>query len=286
MKFDPEELKNVKNCPWCSQDKYTEEYSNDNGCKVVRCNNCGLVYSTKVLNEKGINNYWNNYTNKLHMADTKLADDRVKMYQLEYDFINKFMKDSDNSILDVGCSRGMFLDFFHNNNNVCYGIEIDEIAAAIAKKKYTVWTKDICDLNIEQKFDLIIMRGTIQYFLDPRKAFKKIVSLLDEKGIIFITSSPNADSLCFKLFKDKFSLPVGEADYYAFNREIIETFMNENGLELLTDYCFYESTPYADVKQDIVRVSDAIQKQEKGEKIEQKSPPFYNNMLTLVFKKN
>lgn len=285
MKFASDELKNVEECPWCSQDEYTEEYINENGCRVVRCNKCGLVYSTKILNEKGIKNYWNNYTNTIHMADTKLAEDRARMYQLEYDFINKFMKSSNNSILDVGCSQGMFLDFFNCNNNTCYGVEIDSEAASIAGKKYKTWTEDITKIETEQKFDLIISRGTIQYFLDPKKAFEKIVSLLNYNGIFFISSSPNSDSLCFKLFKDKFVLPVNETDYYAFNKNVLEEFMNKHGIKLVTDYCFYETTPYANLESDINRVSEALYMQAHGEQIIKKSPPFYNNMLTLVFKK-
>ena len=279
MKFYSDEIKNVELCPWCSSDTYSYLYTSN--CEVVKCMKCGMVYAKQVLNEKGREKYWNNYCDSVHLSNTSLNVKREKMYELEYNFIANFFEEGQKEVLDIGCSKGEFLDVFSKNGWNCFGIEYDEMAASFAKEKYSVWSGDLEKLNIEKTFDLVTIRGTIQYFLNPRKYFEKICNLLSENGLLYISASPNSDSLCFNLYKEKFTLPVCLTDYYAYSEKLLTDFFSHKGIKLLCEYDFYEQTPYCNLEEDIKSVANAL----KGEKIIEQSPAFYHNLLTLVYKK-
>lgn len=285
--LDDTDFKIVEKCPWCSNDDSILEYIGSYESIVKRCNCCGIVYSKKILNKYGRKKYWSNYESRVHNIQKDKVLKRKKMYELECEYIIPFIGGV--KVLDVACSNGDFLDQFHAKGFDCYGVEFASEAAELARKKYIVFGGDditeFPDLAINEKFDLIIFRGSIQYFVNPKKYFEKAIDLLNENGIIYITSSPNADSFCFKLFKDKFRLPVGPTDYFAFSEKLLTQYFMDLNLALVGHTFFYEETPYANVDDDLCKVKKALQALNKGEKIDFLSPPFYDNMLTLVYKK-
>ncbi len=279
MEFTLEEIMDIEICPWCSSDSYTYLYTSN--CEVVRCNECGLVYAKQVLNEKGRKRYWSNYCNTIHLADLESNNKRNRMYELEYRFLTNFFSGGRKEILDIGCSKGEFLDVFAQHGWNCFGVEYDEIAAEVAKEKYTIWSGDLADLEIKKKFNVITVRGTMQYFLQPRIYFDKIIDLLSDNGLLYISASPNADSLCFNLYREYFSLRVCLTDYYAYSEKMLTEYFSKKNIKLLCDYDFYEQTPYCDLENDILNVASALNGTVSG-----KSPAFYHNLLTLVYKNN
>lgn len=72
---------------------------------------------------------------------------------------------------------------------------------------------------------MIIFRGALQYCIDPRLYLRKAMRSLKEDGHLYITSPPNTQSICFKLFKENFVLPVGVTDYYRFNETLITDYI-------------------------------------------------------------
>ena len=108
----------------------------------------------------------NNYFDKRLSNDLK----RMKSFELEKDYIKKFVKNNFNEnckILDMGSSTGEMLDYFKVNkkNTIC--IENNEFAKNISKEKgYTVYA-NILEIPEDIFFDIVIFRGTIQYFPSP-----------------------------------------------------------------------------------------------------------------------
>ena len=271
-------------CPWCESKRYTLEYIGKYNVPVLRCKDCGLVYSKKILNSTGLNKYWSHYESQVHSYDEQAVNRRKIMYKVEKNYILNFMSDK-KSILDIGCGDGSFMDLFSEEGYSCIGVEYGKEAAEIASQKHKVYLGDFIELEIKEKFDLIIFRGTIQYMLKPKKYLEKAINLLNDNGMIFITSSPNANSFCFKLFKENFSLPVSVTDYYAFNENLLSDFFYNAGLVLLDSKWFYKETPYADICRDENIVKKALECKKMQKKIDFPSPPFYDTMLSLVYKK-
>lgn len=207
------------------------------------------------------------------------------MYKVEFDYVERFMDVNRSKVLDVGCAGGEFLDIFSKHGAVCEGVEFGEEAYKIVSSKYKAYLGELTKIEFDTKYDLIIFRGVIQYFIDPKKYMNKACDCLEKGGLLFITSSPNSESLCFNLFKDRFTLPVGVTDYYAYSEKIITEFLSKKGMKLIDERFLYLETPYADIVNDTIIVADALNKEKNGEYIECKSPPFVDNMLTLLYRK-
>jgi 2-polyprenyl-3-methyl-5-hydroxy-6-metoxy-1,4-benzoquinol methylase len=277
----------VDTCPWCGATSKEMLYQNHYMAKVQKCLKCGFVYSDKILNKSGLNVYWSQYLSEVQRKDEEAVVKRNIMYQLEFQFINQYINCKGKNVLDIGCGNGDFLDLFKQKNAQCYGVEYGTEAIQAASARYPIWAGEfpyIKDINIS--FDLIIFRGSLQYCISPKEYLKRAMELLNSGGVLYITSSPNAQSLCFQLFKENFTLPVGVTDYYAFSEPILTEYIGSLQGRLIGKYQFYEETPYASPYDDIVTVAKAIAYRQQNKSIDFKSPAFYDNMLTLVYTKN
>ena len=289
----------IEDCPLCHSRFYEHyynveaegnDYCEENNIKkivpVVKCLSCGFVYAREVLNAAGSDKFWEKYSSQQHDTDDEDVRKRNEMYRLEYEFICRFMRNDKHKkdILDVGCAEGRFLDYFAKDHN-CYGTEVGDEAIQISKKKHKVFQGELPQISTEQKFDLIIFRGVIQYFKRPKEYFNKAIDLLKPGGLIFITSTPVADAFCHQLYKEKFNLPVCAVACNGFTISVLKDFFETRGMELAGEKSFYEETPYANIEKDIEKVNTAIQQKMNGREIDSKSPAFWGNMMTLVFKK-
>lgn len=276
--------RDVTECPWCRHTEGIQLYGLKQGGFTIRCAKCGLVYATRVLSDEGIKIYWSDYESAVHTLDREKAEQRRKMYRIDYGFISPFLAPK-SRVLDIGCSNGDFLDVFAEDGHICEGVEFGKEAYELASKKYHVYFGNLSELSIPSKYNLIVFRGVVQYLLEPKKDLKKAIDLLADEGILYITASPNSESICFKLFLDHFSLPVTETDYYMYSENVLTAFMQENGMELMAKAQLYLETPYANPEDDIIRIAKAINLKSIQQQIDFQSPAFFDNMLTLAYKK-
>lgn len=283
MKFTNEELEVISCCPWCHGNHIVKLFPYEYG-NVCKCE-CGMVFADKILSEKGLRKYWCNYESQIHKGDKKLSAQRQKMYEQDYAFVSKFISGSMKDVLDIGCSNGAFLRIFKKNGFYCEGVEYGEEAKNKASGDFKVYYGTFPEIPISKKYDVITFRGVIQYLKNPKPYFKKAMELLKEGGLIFITASPNSESICFSLFKNMHNLPVKETDYYMYSEKLLTDFFEENGMCLIGEKMTYLGTPYENYREDIKKVAHALQLAEKGEIIDFKSPAFFDNMLTLVYKR-
>ncbi len=122
---------------------------------------------------------------------------RLKSFELEKEFISKFCG-NDGVICDVGCSTGEFLEHIKWEGNR-YGEEINDLAKLEAEKKKISFDIKLCDANAY--FDVIIFRGTIQHINEPFRSIEDSYRALKKGGLLFILSTPDIDSLCYRLFR-------------------------------------------------------------------------------------
>lgn len=285
MTFTESDFETITTCPWCQSSEAEEAYEADNQAPVVHCLQCGVFYAKQRLNAQGLIKYWDNYLNTTHRSDQGLFDNRQIMYDLDYKYISKFITHH-KKVLDIGCSDGLFLDYFHRDGFTCFGVEFGHEAATEAAKKYQVWEGEFPKLEIAEKFDLIIFRGTFQYFTRPAKYLEKAVSLLGDNGMIYITAQPNMDSFGHRLYGNRFSQPISFTDFTGFTPDVFANFLQQYGIQLVGEKYFYEETPYADIEKDILKVADVIEKKAQGIALtDERCPAFWGNMMTLVFQK-
>lgn len=272
----------VDNCPWCGS-KNSNKMFDGNSFSVKKCNECGFVFSSKILNNEGLSWYWSNYESNVHSIQKEMTQKRKEMYKLEFQIIDECLNDKA-KLLDVGCANGDFLLHFADKGYECEGVEFGEEAYKQAAKLFLCYQGDINSVPEGNRYDCIIFRGVIQYLLNPKKDLERAVGLLNEGGYIYITSSPNADSFLFNLFKDKFILPVDPLNYYMYTEPLLTKFFESEAMVLFKQKWLYKGTPYENFEADIKAISNAISEAKNGEIIS-KCPAFYDNMLTLVYRK-
>ena len=69
----------------------------------------------------------------------------------------------------------------------------------------------------------------------------------------------------------------------SFQKKHFDDLFSEHGLTCLASQYFYEETPYAEVEEDILKVAEAIKLKRANKEITFKSPPFYGNMMSLIY---
>lgn len=127
------------------------------------------------------------------------ADKREIAYRQEYERIIQHMGlISSRYVLDIGCGTGDFLDQFGNFFWKRYGIEVSEYCIAVCEQKGIRMTNDL----EPGSFDLVIMRGVLQHLDNPFRDLRDTATALKPGGMLAILAQPDADSLCYRLFKD------------------------------------------------------------------------------------
>lgn len=103
------------------------------------------------------------------------------------------------SILEIGCGTGhlteKLIELFPHSNITAIDIApgmITTIKSKIKNPYITFICGDIEDIEITEKYDLIISNATFQWFNDTENTLKKLYDILNSKGII-----------CFSTFGDK-----------------------------------------------------------------------------------
>jgi len=283
MEFENADYENLERCPWCTSARGQPWGRAVRGFESVLCRTCGLIYVKRRLNTSGLRKFYEEYLSHVHQADPKKNEYRRIMYELEFEFIDRYAQRT--NVLDVGCSGGYFLDLFHAQGYECFGVEVGEEAAAEAARKHCLWKGDFADLDFNRNFDLIIFRGVIEHLAYPKTYFEKATSLLNDSGLVLITSTPNSRAFCCVLFEEKWNQHAPEAHLMHFSAHHFDEWFAANGFQKVDEHFFYEETPYAMPESDILKVAQAIQLKKEGREIDFTSPAFYGNMLTLVYKK-
>lgn len=96
----------------------------------------------------------------------------------------------------------------------------------------------------DENFDVIVFRGTIQHLDTPFAVIKKCVTLLKSGGLMAFLSTPNCNSICYRLFG---SLPflTPELNFLIPSDTMLRNALTNFGLEVMEIRYPYLETPYA-----------------------------------------
>ena len=271
-------------CNLCGSTDRTE-WANDGFMTTYQCSACGLVYHGLQLTDTGREVFYASGYFELQ-NDPADAQARDRMYEIEIGFLEKHAQEG--KILDVGCGGGFLLSKFGPQWEK-YGIEFDQHAVdhAVSELGLKVVQGEVNTVTFEPgMFDVIVLRGVIEHFAEPMVMMKHLAPWLKPGGLLYITSTPNAESFCAELYRDKWNLYTADHQIHFPKRTVITT-AKKLGCELLDSAYFYLETPYAQEMEDSRKIIADIDLLKKGKRDEvTTSPAFYGNMLSLVFRKN
>ncbi len=277
-------LGKVRRCLICQSDpkgKKRHVWATDKYFKALECKKCGYISVEPSLTPEGLKIYYQNNMGR-RIENVKKMKLRNNQYEIDKIFLEKYI--SKGSVLDVGCGGGIFLSKL-NKKFKKFGIDLDKTSINFAKKNYSY------DFRLEQlgqdsfkkkTFDLIIFRGVIEHIYDPKIIIKRAVDLLKPKGKLFFCATPNGNSFCANIFKEKWNLWHPIQHINIFTVKTLHKLCGKNKFNILAEDYPYLNTPYENLKEDYkIIIKFLISKKKKNIK----SPPFWGNMLSLILEK-
>ncbi len=234
---------------------------------IVKCTNCGLMYTNPRPNEYEIGKYYSSKYNfhasisklKLTLLETAehIANSRFAAIFDCIPFLNKklvtyvkpYLQDpikelaSDyKTFLDIGCGSGISAHFwgrkgalinYQKTLNV-YGVEISDESRQILSSKGIQSFKTIHDVPSDQKFDLIRMNWSLEHVHSPSLFFNFIKTHLSANGKAIILI-PNTDGLLYKIAINSVELPI---HLYHFTKNDIVNYAEKNSLTIIKHETF------------------------------------------------
>jgi 2-polyprenyl-3-methyl-5-hydroxy-6-metoxy-1,4-benzoquinol methylase len=163
---------------------------------VSICKGCGLVFLkprwTKERYQQFYETEYDHYYRPqvLHSAP---AEKRYAKAERIWARISAYALTNPSVILDIGCGMGWNLDFLRRELAPVeiLGIESSRQCAShlqgvIGGQLLSDDVDSLWHIGNENRFDLIIMRHTLEHFLDPVSALHKVAHVLSPKGLLYI----------------------------------------------------------------------------------------------------
>ena len=272
------------NCIICGNNQ-TETWAKKEKYTAVKCLNCGLIWINPLPTTEELDQFYNAYY-QYRVDEKKLWEQRKVMYKLDKDWLEQFIDKG--KLLDIGGSDGSFLSNFGEEWKK-FGVELGNDAVKQAQQKGI----NVIDgsakeaLKFGEKFDCIMLRGTIEHFTNPTEAIEVASKLLNPGGYLFFTATPDVDSFSAQLYREKWNQFVPPAHLFYFSVKTLTRLVEKYGLKKVAEHHFYPETPYANIKNDHEKILNDFKliNDEEREKVAN-SPAFWGNMMTILYKKN
>lgn len=204
---------------------------------------------------------------------------RTCSYYEQIRWIEKYCNLKGADVLDYGCGIGEMMKILESGGSAVFGCDVSEHAINHCKAN-NLNSRMIINRRIpfKRKFDLIVLRGVFQHLVSPNDEVKNMYNHLKPGGYLAILSTPNIDSLCYRLFRD---LPTitPEINQNLPSRTSVDHCLNLQGFRVLATRYPYLSSGYAqpitDFGKFILRFA----------KISSKVPTFPGNVFEVIGKK-
>lgn len=190
-------------CPICgdSNGKITvateRMFSMPGAFRYRECDACGCLYLLDIPED--FTPYYNDqYYSKVKSRVSLLRKIRAKIYLSRFSFLVDWnpRRDLDalkianfekgKSLLDVGCGEAARL--VHDLRELGYqAIGIDPFASGNVSDKYGLSVLKSSIFEMDGKYDLVILRHSLEHMPDPAKVMSKIRSLLNDNGVCIIS---------------------------------------------------------------------------------------------------
>ncbi|MEK7081173.1 MAG: class I SAM-dependent methyltransferase [Patescibacteria group bacterium] len=186
------------------QNKNSEIVLEAKGYKLCKCLSCKIIFvhrdEQKLLNSKEV---YDNYYQKENASRFGIAIEWiVKAFRFMRACKIFILRPKAKSILDIGSGRGWMLYFMKKyfGYETTAGTQIAENAYRFSKEKLKleIYDKDLLELSLGQKFDVITLWHVLEHVQNPEKYVKRIYELLNAKGLLLI-EVPNFNSWTRKL---------------------------------------------------------------------------------------
>lgn len=202
---------------------------------ILKCSSCGLIFPRIKREKEYFKKYYPN--NYYHLRNSLLGwlETIYGRLVILYSKLSILRIKKEGKILDFGCGWGEFLKSLPETFEK-YGVEINPHAIKHLKENHSQIHVFPTLNGLEKKnikFDLITLFHTIEHIFNPKETLSKLTSLLKEDGMI-ILSTPNSNSLGFKIGSSRWFHLDTPRHLAIFNVNNLFALLKENGLEVIS----------------------------------------------------
>ena len=240
---------NKKNCPICKNntfklyktiDSYIEQIPEGLDRKrqvnvtIYKCFQCNL-FKTEDLNLNiKLKDLYKEESVSFDASFSKLKNNSSST--LTTDELKLICKKPPAKLLEIGCGAGHLLQRAHLQGYEVLGIDIDTKAIKFIKEELNlnVLNTDLYSLNIDTKFDVIVLIGVFEHIEEPNDLIKRIKRFLKEDGEI-ILGLPNVFSfnrLVAYFSKNEWDMFLEPGHIFHYQKSNLVRIFNENGMKL------------------------------------------------------
>lgn len=211
-------------CIACGNERYKTLFE-VKGREFSRCTRCGLVKTEGLI----LTEYESYHRDQDYLQSEFLFRNfflrRVKIIQ---NFIN-----GPGKVLEVGSSIGTFLKLFKDRGWEAWGVEPSGSANIARKRGLKILNQTIEEARLPKNyFDLIVLNHTLEHFENPTPILKKVRSLLQPKGKIFV-DVPNFGGLSASVCRSRWPYLIPEEHYYQFAPDTLKKVFEKSGFRVI-----------------------------------------------------
>ncbi|MFM5886104.1 MAG: class I SAM-dependent methyltransferase [Novosphingobium sp.] len=184
-------------CNQCGETR-TRPLFSTKGYDLVACSGCGLAYIANPPDAAELARIYSadaSYHTALKDPASKAWADMAGIARQHMAFLATIA--GEGTLLDVGCSTGLFLDLARTAGFAVKGVEFSEESAGFARDHFglTVERGSIHDCtDADGSYDVLTMFDVIEHVPDPLADMAAALRLL-KPGAWFVLSTPNIDGL-------------------------------------------------------------------------------------------
>lgn len=257
-------MKNLKKCNFCGKQDFkflcygTDKlYRVPGKFKVVKCENCGLIFINPQPSFKELEKYYSpekyySFDKIRHKEDDKNVRLKLLLYNLFSGPKNKnyllktFLSPikllarqtkvfPEAKFLDIGCGAGQFLyEMKQLGIKNVYGVEPGDFNEKQAKKEgLKIKKSDLINANYPEKFfDIITINQVLEHVNNPTEIVEEIYRIL-KKGGTLIIGVPNTNSWNYNLFKKNWANLDVPRHLFNYSDILLKSYLQKKGFRIL-----------------------------------------------------
>lgn len=161
--------------------------------RTVLCMSCGLVRSDPYYDEETLESFYKGEYRRLYSSSEEPLEDFFDNQIHIGQNIIKYLESTGNTIqgkkvFEIGCGAGGILKAFQEKGAKVYGCDFGQDYLTLGKKRgINLVEGDSDSLKKFGKAEIIILNHVLEHFLYPENELKKINSLLEDSGLLYIS---------------------------------------------------------------------------------------------------
>ena len=222
-------------CHACTSQKFARLLgTTDGSLRLNRCLSCGFVYLASWQQSLERFGELYEYYGGLSEEDVRLRHSPQNQARQRELLKALALYSRRRRLLDVGCGEGQLLQTAQEEGWTSIGIDLSEAAIRLCRERgLSVSRRDLFDPSLDDKrFDAVVMSELIEHVPAPGRFFSRAEELLDEGGILYVTT-PNFGSLARRMLGADWSVIHPEHIGYFERSTLKATVLEQTGLQVV-----------------------------------------------------